>query len=74
MGAVWLRSHAELRHRWRAWLAVALLAGIGAGIAIGAFAGAERIEHSYPDFVAAGEPMDVLVPGRARSAWSAALT
>ena len=63
MGAVWLRSRVELRHRWKAWVAVALLAGIGAGIAIGAFAARERIEHAYPEFVAAGEPMDVLVPG-----------
>ena len=37
--------------------------GIGGGIAIGAFAGADRIEHTYPDFVDAGHPMDVLVPG-----------
>ncbi len=64
MGAVWLRSRVELRNRWKAWLAVALLAGIGGGIAIGAFAAAQRVEHTYPDFVAAGQPMDVLVPGR----------
>ena len=64
MGAVWLRSRAELRNRWKAWLAVALLAGIGGGITIGAFAGAQRVEHTYPDFVSAGHPMDVLVPGR----------
>ncbi len=38
MGAVWLRSRTELRDRWKAWLAVALLAGVGAGIAMGAFA------------------------------------
>ncbi len=66
MGAVWLRSRAELRSRWKAWLAVALLAGIGGGIAIGAFAGAERVEHTYPDFVESGHPMDVLVPGASR--------
>jgi FtsX-like permease family len=63
MGAVWLRSRSELRHRWKAWLAVALLAGIGGGIATGAFAAAERVERTYPEFVEAGHPMDVLVPG-----------
>ncbi len=63
MGAVWLRSRAELRQRWKAWLAVALLAGIGGGIAIGAFAAADRVEQTYPEFVEAGHPMDVLVPG-----------
>jgi hypothetical protein len=35
---------------------------VGGGIAMGAFAGAQRVEHTYPDFVAAGHPMDVLVP------------
>jgi hypothetical protein len=63
MGAVWLRSRSELRHRWKAWLAVALLAGVGGGIATGAFAAAERVDHTYPDFVEAGHPTDVLVPG-----------
>jgi hypothetical protein len=66
MGAVWLRSRTELRDRWKTWLAVALLAGIGAGIGMAAFGAAERVEHTYPDFVAAGEPLDVLVPGASR--------
>src|SRR4051794_17283996 len=66
MGAVWLRSRTELRNRWRAWLAVALLAGIGAGIGMAAFGAAERVEHTYPDFVTEGKPLDVLVPGASR--------
>ena len=63
MGAVWVRSKAELRRRWGAWLVVMLLAGIGGGIVMGAFAGAYRVEHTYPNFAAAADPMDVLVPG-----------
>jgi len=63
MGAVWARSRAELRRRWTAWLVVGLLAGIGGGIVAGAFAAAARVERTYPDFVANGAPMDVLVPG-----------
>lgn len=63
MGAVWARSRAELRRRFPAWLVVGLLAGIGGGIVMGAFAAAARVEQTYPDFVANGAPMDVLVPG-----------
>src|SRR5262245_15938536 len=63
MGAVWLRSRTELRDRWKAWLAVALLAGVGAGIGRGASPGAHRVEHTYPAFAAPGPPMAALVPG-----------
>lgn len=63
MGAVWARSRAELRRHFPAWLVVGLLAGIGGGIVMGAFVAADRVEQTYPDFVAAGAPMDVLVPG-----------
>jgi hypothetical protein len=31
MGAVWLRLRAELRHRWRGWLALAMLLGLIGG-------------------------------------------
>lgn len=58
MGAVWLRSRGELRHRWKAWLAVALLAGIGGGIAMGAFAAADRVDRLHPGRPSVG-PGDV---------------
>ncbi len=74
MGAVWLRSRTELRDRWKAWLAVARLAGIGAGIGMAAFGAAERVEHTYPDFVTGAKPLDVLVPGASRFGLVAAST
>lgn len=64
MGAVRLRIRSQLRARWRAWLVVVLLAGIGGGTVIGALDGARRSENAYPDFVEAHDAMDVLVPGK----------
>ncbi|MGZ8734476.1 MAG: ABC transporter permease [Acidimicrobiia bacterium] len=64
MGAVGLRVRAGLRTRWQAWLVVALLAGIGGGIVIGAIEGAARAERAYPTFVDENKAIDVLVPGR----------
>ena len=56
MGAVWLRSRTELRHRWTAWLAVALLAGHRCRASPWPRSrAAERVEHTYPDFVTGGK-------------------
>ena len=38
MAAVWLRLRAELRSRWRAWLALALLIGMFGGAVVAAAA------------------------------------
>ena len=54
MEAVWFRTISELRRRWRAWVALAVLAGIGGGIAIAAFAGARRTNTTLDRFVAGG--------------------
>ena len=64
MRAVWARVGAELRVRWRTWLTLALLPGIGGGLVLGALAGARRTEEAYPRFVAAQRSSDVVVAGR----------
>lgn len=57
------RVVAERRRRWRSWLALALVVGLGGGVVLGALAGARRTETAYPRFVASHRPSDVLVPG-----------
>ena len=61
MGAVWLRLRAELRHQWRAWLALAVLLGVIGGIALTAAAGARRTDTAYPRFLRASHAADLLV-------------
>src|SRR6516165_6603734 len=61
MGAVWLRLRAELRHQWRAWLALAVLLGVIGGIALTAAAGARRTDTAYPRFLRQGNAADLLV-------------
>jgi hypothetical protein len=63
MGAVWLRLRSELRVRWRAWLGLALLIGLGGGAAVAAAAGARRTETAYPRFVRAHEGYDLVTGG-----------
>jgi hypothetical protein len=64
MAAAWMRVRAELRARWVAWLAVALVAGVGAGVVVALMAGARRTETAYPRFVRAEHASDVLVAGK----------
>ena len=45
--------HAELRRRWRSWLAVVLLVSIVGGIVLAAAAAGQRTASAFPDFVAA---------------------
>jgi len=61
MGAVWLRLRAELRHRWRAWLALAVLLGVIGGIALTAAAGARRTDTAYPRFLHASHAAQLAV-------------
>jgi hypothetical protein len=51
MGLVWLRWRAELRGQWRATLALALVLGIGGGVALTALAGARRTDTAMPRFL-----------------------
>jgi hypothetical protein len=48
-----LVSHAELRRRWRSWLAIVILIGVVAGFVLAATAGGRRTESAFPRFVAA---------------------
>lgn len=59
VASYWVR--AELRRRWRAWLSVALLVGLGGGLVITSLAGARRTDSAYPRFLEWADPPDVVV-------------
>lgn len=61
MTAVWLRFRAELRTRWRALLALALLVGIAGGATLAAVAGARRTDTAFSRLLVDTESWDVLV-------------
>jgi hypothetical protein len=44
---------AKLRHRWRSWLAIAVLTSIVGGLVLAATAAGRRTEAAFPQFVAA---------------------
>ena len=44
---------AKLRHRWRSWLAVAILISVVGGLVLAATAAGRRTEAAFPQFVAA---------------------
>ena len=58
MGIIWLRCSAELRARWRAVLMMALIVGIGGGVALSAFGGALRTDTAMASFVSYSLPDD----------------
>ena len=61
MGAVWLRLRAELRQQWRTVLALTVLLGLIAGIALTAASGARRTDTAYPRFLRQSHAADLLV-------------
>src|SRR5262245_5812750 len=61
MPAVWLRFRAELRTRWRALLAVALLVGLAGGAALAALAGARRTDTAFGRLVEQSNAPELLV-------------
>ena len=61
MKAVWLRARNELRRRWRALVSLALIAGIGSGVAIAAVAGARRTDTVNARFVKATNAFDATI-------------
>ena len=63
MGAVRMWFRAELRSRWRAWLGLALLIGLGAGVVIAAAAWARRTDSVYNRFLVEQRAFDVLAIG-----------
>ncbi|MDQ3979636.1 MAG: ABC transporter permease [Actinomycetota bacterium] len=63
MAAVWFRLLAEARQRWRAWLALSLLCGLGGGVVLAAVAGARRTDSAYDRFLKETNAFDVAVAG-----------
>jgi len=61
LGAVLATIRAELRGRWRRWLGLAVVFGIGAGFVLGAVAGARRTDSAYPRLLKASHPFDYAV-------------
>jgi putative ABC transport system permease protein len=53
LAAVGLLFHAELRRRWRAWLAIAVLISVVGGLVLAATAAGRRTQAAFPGFVAA---------------------
>jgi ABC-type lipoprotein release transport system permease subunit len=53
---MWLR--ADLRHRWRSWIVLGLLAGIVFGVAAAAVAGARRTSEAVPRLIRATGSLD----------------
>ena len=56
-----MRLRAELRSRWRAWLTLAVLAGLGAGVVSATVAGAKRTDSAASRYQATGHAFDVYV-------------
>jgi hypothetical protein len=61
MIAVSVFLRAELRQRWRSWVALALLAGMFCGTVGAVAAGARRTDSAYPDLLAWSDAPDVLI-------------
>jgi len=61
VAAVLARLRAEFHARWRAWLAVSLLIGVGGGAVLTTAAGARRTASAYTRFLRASHGADVLV-------------
>ena len=60
MGAVALRVRSDLRNRWAAWLALALLVSVFVGGVAAIAAGARRTDSAYSRFVGDSHPPDLL--------------
>jgi hypothetical protein len=61
MGAVWLRTRAQLRGRLWASLLLVLLTGLAGGVVLTALAGARRSDAALPRFLAASRTTDATV-------------
>jgi ABC-type lipoprotein release transport system permease subunit len=58
MGLVMLRCRAELREQWRVLVVLALVVGLGGGVALTALAGARRADTAMGQFVTYSLPDD----------------
>src|SRR3954447_23136766 len=61
MAALWIRFRAELRSRWRAWLALMLLAAVAGGLLTAMAAASRRTATAYERFLAATNAADAYV-------------
>jgi len=61
MSAVWMRVRVDARARWRSWLALVLIVGVGWGIVLTAVAGARRTDSAYRRFRQRTGAHDVLI-------------
>jgi len=61
VAAVWYRFRAELRTRWRAWLALVLIVGVAGGAVVALAAGAGRTDSAYRRMHDEQNGYDVLV-------------
>ncbi len=52
MGAVWFVVRAELRHRWRSWLSLAVLVAVVGGLVLASAAAGRRTASAFPRFAA----------------------
>ena len=53
MGSIGMVFHAQLRHRWRSWLAITVLISLVGGVVMAAAAAGRRTDTAIPRFVAA---------------------
>ena len=53
MGTVRMVFRAQLRHRWRSWLAITILISLVGGVVMAAIAAGHRTDSAIPRFVAA---------------------
>lgn len=61
MAIVWYRFRAEARRGWKAWLALGILVGLGAGAVLALVAGARRTDSAIERFDARANAWDVQV-------------
>ncbi len=60
MGALGFVLRADLRHRWRSWIALSVLVALVGGLVLAAMAAGRRTESAFPRFVAS-RGFDVVV-------------
>jgi ABC-type lipoprotein release transport system permease subunit len=61
MTAAWLWARSRFRHRWRSLLVIAVVAGVGAGVALTAAAGSRRAATGLDRFRATTAAFDAIV-------------
>jgi hypothetical protein len=61
MGAVWYRLRADVRVGWHALALIAVVVGVGGGVALTAFAGARHTAAAVPQMLAYSRPDDGIV-------------